>query len=177
MYMNCPKCGKTCGDGQDSCNACQNAGRQRPLPCPFCGVEGRMGPDAAYYFQHTDDCWITKQKMRLLSCVSLQELPVWNARTFAIDASNDSDDNVPITFDWVVTHFPSKGPQYSARRHPKCPQLEWLNRFERFTLYNDPQPQLKTRGDVRRLVKALGSDLGLSSHVNPNATKYDWLEI
>ena len=174
MYMNCPKCGKTCGDGQDVCNACQRKAFERPLPCPFCGVSGRMGPDAAYYFQHAEDCWLGAQSGSLLNCVSQPEIVDWNKRA-AVPI--DLDDSEPITFAWVATHFPSKGAQYSARRHPKCPTLEWLNRFERFVLYDEPQVHLKTRGDVRRLVKALGYDLELSSYVNPNATKHDWLEI
>lgn len=65
--------------------------------------------------------------------------------------------NDPITEEWVFANFPSMGPQYSARQHPNCPQLVWQNRFERFVLYSHPQTQLKTRGDVRRLIIALGS--------------------
>jgi len=25
MYMNCPQCGKTCGEGQDKCNSCKDS--------------------------------------------------------------------------------------------------------------------------------------------------------
>jgi hypothetical protein len=71
------------------------------------------------------------------------------------------DDNEPITADWVFSNFPSAGEQFSARQHPECPQLVWHNRFERFLLYDHPQAHLKTRGDVRRLVAALGCDLDI----------------
>ena len=72
------------------------------------------------------------------------------------------DDNYRITQAWVAANLPSMGEQYSARQHGECPQLVWENRFERFTLYGHPQPHLKTRGDVRRLVAALGSGLELN---------------
>lgn len=69
------------------------------------------------------------------------------------------DDDEPITPEWVFANFPSMGPQYSARHLSDLPQLEWLNRFERFVLYKDPQPQIKTRGDCRRLCAVLGRPL------------------
>lgn len=87
------------------------------------------------------------------------------------------DDSDPITFDWVASNFPSMGPQYSARQHKQCPQLKWLNRFERFTLYDEPQPHLKTRGDVRRLVAALGCRIALNRPANPNDRRFEWLDI
>lgn len=69
------------------------------------------------------------------------------------------DDDEPITPEWVFANFHSMGPQHSARHLSDLPQLEWLNRFERFVLYKDPQPQIKTRGDCRRLCAALGRPL------------------
>lgn len=69
------------------------------------------------------------------------------------------DDDEPITLKWVFSVFPSMGPQYSARQLSDLPQLEWHNRFERFVLYKNPQPQIKTRGDCRRLCAALGRPL------------------
>lgn len=65
------------------------------------------------------------------------------------------DDDEPITPELVFSKFPSMGPQYSARCLSDLPQLEWHNRFERFVLYKNPQPQIKTRGDCRRLCAAL----------------------
>lgn len=76
------------------------------------------------------------------------------------------DDEEPITFEWVASNFPSMGSQYSARQHSDCPQLKWLNRFERFTLYDQPQNHLKTRGDVRKLVDALGCKIPLDNPAN-----------
>ena len=98
-----------------------------------------------------------------------QSSPVerWCSRLYKNDRGSSvkeralSDDDEPITFNWVASNFPSMGPQYSARQHRDCPQLVWLNRFERFTLYDNPQTHLKTRGDVRRLVSALGCKLKL----------------
>lgn len=87
-----------------------------------------------------------------------------------------SDDSEPITFDWVASNFPSMGAAYSARRHSQCPHLVWLNRFERFTLYDHPQTHLKTRGDVRLLVAALGCDLPLDRPANPNDRRGEWLD-
>ena len=72
-----------------------------------------------------------------------------------------NDDEEPITVAWVFLNFPSKGEAYSARSHTKLPHFVWLNRFEKFVLYDHPQTHLKTRGDVRRLVTALGCDLKL----------------
>lgn len=53
------------------------------LPCPFCGAEGRIGPDAAYYFDHAKGCWIGAQVGAMLSCVSHScgELEQWNQRS------------------------------------------------------------------------------------------------
>lgn len=87
------------------------------------------------------------------------------------------DDKKPITFDWVASNFPSKGAAYSARQHPKCPQLVWENRFERFTLYNHPQTHLRTRGDVRRLVAALGCDISLDRPADAMDRQFDCLEF
>lgn len=86
-----------------------------------------------------------------------------------------SDESELITFDWVASNFQSMGAAHSARRHPECPQLVWLNRFERFTLYDHPQTHLKTRGDVRRLVAALGCNLPLDRPANPNDRRAEWL--
>jgi hypothetical protein len=52
----------------------------RPLPCPFCGDVGRMGPDAAWYFDHGVGCWIGTQFGTMLGCVSWDELERWNER-------------------------------------------------------------------------------------------------
>jgi hypothetical protein len=73
------------------------------------------------------------------------------------------DDNDSVTPEWVYANFPSMGVQYSARRLHELPNLVWLNRFERFTLYDDPQTHLRTRGDVRRLVAALGCNKPLNA--------------
>lgn len=51
-----------------------------PLPCPFCGAVGRMGPDAAWYFNHADNCWIGIQRGMMLDFVSWGEVERWNAR-------------------------------------------------------------------------------------------------
>jgi hypothetical protein len=87
------------------------------------------------------------------------------------------DDGEPLTFDWVASNFPSMGAAYSARCHPACPQLVWLNRFARFELYRHAQTHLKTRGDVRRLVQALGCVVSLARPPDPRDRQYDWLEI
>jgi hypothetical protein len=50
------------------------------LPCPFCGTDGRCGPDGAYYFEHAKGCWIKSQRGTMLDCVSWEELEQWNAR-------------------------------------------------------------------------------------------------
>lgn len=76
------------------------------------------------------------------------------------------DDDEPITSDWVASNFPSMGAAYSARQRSDFPCLVWESRFERFTLYGKPQPHLKTRGDVRRLVAALGKPLPLDRPPN-----------
>lgn len=39
------------------------------------------------------------------------------------------------------------------------------------------ETELKTRGDVRRLVKALGADIPLNNPPNPDDTRFDVLEI
>lgn len=51
------------------------------MPCPFCGVTGRCGPDGAYYFAHAKGCWIRSQRGTMLDCVSWEELEQWNARS------------------------------------------------------------------------------------------------
>jgi hypothetical protein len=51
------------------------------LPCPFCSVVGRQGPDGAYYFSHAETCWIGLQQGRMLDCVSYAEIGKWNARS------------------------------------------------------------------------------------------------
>lgn len=50
------------------------------LPCPFCGVTGRCGPDGAYYFAHDRGCWLELQQGVMLDCVSHEELDQWSAR-------------------------------------------------------------------------------------------------
>jgi hypothetical protein len=92
-------------------------------------------------------------------------------------SSSQLDDDEPITFDWVASNFPSMGAAYSARQRNDFPCLVWQNRFERFTLYDKPQPHLKTRGDVRRLVAALGKPLPLDRPPNREDRRYEWLEI
>lgn len=85
------------------------------------------------------------------------------------DWSSQCDDDEPIKFDWVASNFPSMGTAYSARQRSDFPCLVWQNRFERFTLYDIPQPHLKTRGDVRLLVAALGKPLPLDRPPNQEA--------
>lgn len=82
-----------------------------------------------------------------------------------------------ITFDWVASNFPSMGAAYSARQHPKCKKLIWQNRFGRFVLGDEPQYQLRTRGDVRNLVASLGVELPLDRPPNPEDRRFDILEI
>jgi len=55
------------------------------LPCPFCGANGRCGPDGAYYFQHESNCWIYNQNVFLLSCVSCKEIERWNCRSTKLE--------------------------------------------------------------------------------------------
>ena len=92
-------------------------------------------------------------------------------------SSSQCDDDEPITFDWVASNFPSMGPQYNARQRQEIPCLVWQNRFERFTLYDRPQPHLRTRGDVRRLVSALGCPIPLNKPPNREDRRFEWLEI
>lgn len=63
-----------------------------------------------------------------------------------------SDDDELITPDWVYANFDSMGPQYSARQRMDAKAIVWENRFERFTLFNQPIPQVKTRGQIRMLM-------------------------
>ena len=65
------------------------------------------------------------------------------------------DDNDLITPEWVYVNFPSMGEQYSARQRNDAKYLVWENRFERFTLYGNPVPQLKTKQQVRSLLYVL----------------------
>lgn len=76
------------------------------------------------------------------------------------------DDDELIDNAWVFANFRSMGPQYSARRHRDCEFLVWENRFERFTLWNNPVPQLKTRGDVRMLLFVLAGITDLTKEAN-----------
>lgn len=87
----------------------------------------------------------------------------------------ESDDDEPITSDWVASNFPSMGPQYSARQRSDIPCLTWVNRFERFTLHDVPQTHLKTRGDVRRLVAALGKSIPLDRPPRAEDREGEWL--
>lgn len=99
--------------------------------------------------------------------------------TAFLNVQNDDDDE-PITSEWVMSNFPSMGPQYSARQHPECSSLVWQTRFNRFVLYygfDFFETELKTRGEVRRLVKALGVDIPLNNPPNPDDTRFDVLEI
>lgn len=65
------------------------------------------------------------------------------------------DDDEPITADWVFANFKSMGPQYSARQRIDAEAFVWQNRFERFTLFGAPIPQVKTRGQIRMLMWVL----------------------
>ena len=76
------------------------------------------------------------------------------------------DDHEPITTDWVFANFPSIGRQYSARQRKDCNSLVWQNRFERFTLFEQPVPQLKTRGSVRMLLFVLYGIVDLNNTAN-----------
>ena len=49
-----------------------------PLPCPFCAAVGSLGPHAAWYFEHGDNCWIGAQRGQMLDCVSWGEVDRWN---------------------------------------------------------------------------------------------------
>jgi len=70
-----------------------------------------------------------------------------------------ADDGLPITNTWVALNFPSMGEAYSARQRSDLPCLVWQNRFERFTLYDNPLPHIKTRGQLRQLCRALGAEI------------------
>ena len=63
------------------------------------------------------------------------------------------DDETVADLEWVKTFFTHMGPQHSAWENGP---LVWLVRFERFTLFNEPIPQVKTRSQVRAICFALG---------------------
>lgn len=86
------------------------------------------------------------------------------------------DDNEPITFDWVASNFGNMGAAYSARRRADLPELVWQNRAQRFVLNGEVQ-QLKTRGDVRKLVTSLGCSAKLDRPPDPNDRRFDCLAI
>jgi len=66
-----------------------------------------------------------------------------------------ADDALPITPEWIAANFRHMGEQYSAYQHQELPQLVWLLRFERLTLWDNPLPHIATRGQLRRLIAAL----------------------
>lgn len=66
-----------------------------------------------------------------------------------------ADDTLPITPEWIAANFRHMGEQYSAYQHRDLPQLVWLSRFERLTLWDNPLPQIKNLGQLRKLVAAL----------------------
>lgn len=76
------------------------------------------------------------------------------------------DDDELITSDWVYANFGSMGSQYSARQRADIKCLAWENRFERFTLYRNPLPQIKTRGQIRMLVFVLAGITDLNRPEN-----------
>jgi hypothetical protein len=82
----------------------------------------------------------------------------------SIDKSSDADE--PITQNWVFANFPSEGVQYSSRKRQDAPYLVWVNRMEHFKLYDNPVPHLKTRGDVRNLMHAMGFKGSLNQKPN-----------
>lgn len=90
---------------------------------------------------------------KAFACMSLEDDALMLAKAYL--AEHQPDDDELLDEKWVFANFPSKGEQYSARCKPDLPQLVWLNRFERFTLYDVPQPHIKTRGQVRLLLRAL----------------------
>jgi hypothetical protein len=63
------------------------------------------------------------------------------------------DDEIVADLEWVKKFFTHMGPQHSAWENGP---LVWLVRFERFTLFNEPIPQVKTRSQVRAICFALG---------------------
>ena len=63
------------------------------------------------------------------------------------------DDETVADLEWVRTFFTHMGPQHSAWENGP---LVWLVRFERFTLFKEPIPNVKTRSQVRAICFALG---------------------
>ena len=105
-------------------------------------------------FNHPDRYNLDEAWANILTYGELVEVQVVEVK--------ETDDGELISSDWVAANFPSMGPQYSARQRDDIPCITWQNRFERFVLYGNPQLQLKTRGDVRRLVAALGYMVSLN---------------
>ena len=68
---------------------------------------------------------------------------------------NAVEDAEPITTEWIATIFDPIRPQDACYRFGKFGELVWLCRFGRITLYDHPQPNIKTRGQLRRLIAAL----------------------
>lgn len=76
------------------------------------------------------------------------------------------DDGELITADWVYRNFGSMGPQYSARQRMDAKAIVWQNRFERFTLFGEPIPQVKTRGQIRMLMFVIAGVTDLNKPSN-----------
>lgn len=57
---------------------------------------------------------------------------------------------------WVKDNFAHMGPAYSAYNLPELPGLIWESRFERFVLYGNPQPHIKSISNIIKLISALG---------------------
>lgn len=83
------------------------------------------------------------------------------------------DDNELLTPEWVYANFGSMGQQYSARQRMDAKAVVWENRFERFTLFGHPVPQIKTRGQIRMLIFTLTSinDLTRQPNLCPQCEK------
>jgi hypothetical protein len=88
------------------------------------------------------------------------------------------DDDELITPDWVYRNFGSMGPQYSARQRMDAEAIKWQNRFERFTLFDQPIPQVKTRGQIRMLMFVIAGVTDLNKPANrcPTCEQYYPLE-
>lgn len=76
------------------------------------------------------------------------------------------DDGELITPEWVFANFGSMGPQYSARQRMDAQAIKWQNRFERFTLFDEPLPQIKTRGQIRMLMFVIAGVTDLNKPAN-----------
>jgi len=77
-----------------------------------------------------------------------------------------SDDTELITPEWVYANFGVMGPQYSARQRMDAKAIKWQNRFERFVLFDQPLPQIKTRGQIRMLMFVIAGVSDLTKPAN-----------